>query len=443
MRRQAAPDVRLMALTTLLEVTSGKKRPKEAIEERSAPLDRRDRAFLMELLYGVLRYTITLDWILSRFLKRPEGLDRFTLTNLRLAAYQIVFLRTPDWAVVSEAMRLEKEKHRKGGRPSVVNAVLRSLLRRRDEFLLPLSLPDPVSSISVNASLPAWLVRRWVERFGPDRARDLAAAYNGIPPLTLRVNTLRSSREEVLQMLDENSIGAEPAAIAPEGIRLTGTHVYSDLSFLQGLVIAQDEASQLVSHLLGPVQGERVLDACAAPGGKTTHIAQLMGDHGEIIAVEKDPERITLLKENVGELGIRSVRVMNADVLDLPDSEVFDRILLDAPCSSLGVMRRNPDVKYRHRARDLTGFGERQFGLLRSVSRLLRPGGVLVYSVCTTEPEECDNVIRRFLQASGEFRIIDAVPGPLGSLVTEGFLKTDPLSQGMDGFFGVGLCRER
>jgi 16S rRNA (cytosine967-C5)-methyltransferase len=432
----------MLALDSLLEVLQENIVVKRAVESRFPALDRRDRAFLMEIVYGVLRFRDTLDWILNQFLKNPSRLEARTLNNLRIAAYQLLFMRVPDWAVVNEAVEMEKLSSGSTAGPGLVNAVLRNLLRQKDRFSLPLEFDDPVQRISVNTSHPSWLVKRWIARFGKEEAGLLAKANNEVPRMTLRVNTLKTGREELIEILSREGIAAEPTRFSPDGIALRDTLTYGDLSFVRGLFVVQDEASQLVTYLLGPRPGERILDACAAPGGKTTHIAQLTADTGEIIAVEKDTRRITRLRENIETLGIKSVSIINADILDLADAGPFDRILLDAPCSATGVIRKNPDVKYRHTEKDLLAYKSRQAELLQASSRLLKKGGALVYSVCSTEPEEGEEAVKEFLKAAADFRIIDTEVTFLRDFIDRGLLRTYPHRHNMDGFFGALLCRK-
>ncbi len=442
------PGARLHATETLVSIFSGDVRPKPAIEAIAASLDRRDRAFLMEVVYGVLRYRDTLDWILGHFLSKPASLDAWTVNNLRAALYQVYFMRVPERAVVHEAVEIEKTfgQRNRSAKPPLVNAVLRSIARQKDRFALPLKPPgpdSPATEIALNTSHPRWLVRHWIKRFGEDETRLLAAANNMRPPFTIRTNTLRTTRSALIDRLRSEGIPSSPTRYSPEGITLDERVSYDDLSIARGLFTVQDEASQLVTWLLNPQAGERVLDACAAPGGKTTHIAEMMRDDGEIVAVEKDARRMSHLRDNVSRLGLRSVRVINADVTGLVNAEheTFDRIFLDAPCSATGVIRRNPDVKYRHRASDLLVFREKQLHLLQTVSRLLKKGGTLVYAVCSTEPEEGEQVIGEFLKTDHEFRIIDAGAPLLKEFLAGGIVRTFPHRHNMDGFFGAALCR--
>ncbi len=432
---------RELALAALHEIWQTGSKPKHALEDLSEHLDTRERSFLMELVYGTLRYRDTLDWALKRFLRKPSGLGPDTLNNLRLAVYQILFLRVPEWAAVNEAVEIEK----KAGKPELVNGVLRNFLRVPAQERLdlePLKKKGPVPYIALRTSHPQWLIRRWVKRFGEEGALALAEANNRIPPLTLRVSTLRYTREEVIRRLSAMKIQGEQTRFSPDGITLKEFRPFRELFSFRDSLLVQDEAAQLITRLLEPSPGERILDACAAPGGKTTHMAQLMEDRGEIIAMDTDERRLGLLRENVSNLGISSVKILRGDVMKYSPDKPFDRILLDAPCSSLGVIRRNPDVKYRHPSRDLLAFRAKQSELLRSVARFLRPGGILVYSVCSTEPEEGEEVTKEFLKDSPDFYIIDTTLSFLRGFMENGFFRTYPHKNDMDGFFGVRLCRK-
>ncbi|MEW5746169.1 MAG: 16S rRNA (cytosine(967)-C(5))-methyltransferase RsmB [Nitrospirota bacterium] len=439
----AASSTREKAVLVLHAVFDRARKPKEALDETGEGLDRRERSFLMELVYGVLRNRDYLDWLLAPFLRKPTGLSPVTRNNLRLAVYQLHSMRVPEWAVVNEAVEIEKNRT---GREALVNGVLRSFLRAREAMAEP-PQDDPVDYISLITSHPRWLVKRWAARFGADEALGLARKNNEVPPLTIRVDG-EGARERALQLLAEKRIAAHPTRFSPAGITLNELHSVSELSEAVDFpFVVQDEAAQLVGYLLNPSPGERVLDAAAAPGGKTTHLARLMGDRGEVVAVEAEAKRLPQLEENITRLGIRSVRILHRDANELTGAELgcFDRILLDAPCSSLGVIRRNPDVKYRHQRGDLGRFKERQLELLLSVSRLLRAGGTMVYAVCSTEPEEGEEVIGAFLQKSPDFSIIKGDYEFLRpfEVMDSGrvFYRTFPHRHEMDGFFAARLRR--
>jgi 16S rRNA (cytosine967-C5)-methyltransferase len=440
-------DVRASVLVSLAAVFEGGAKPKEEVERHAGNFARRDTALLTELLYGVIRHRDTLDWILANFLTRPGKTGARSRNNLRLGVYQIFFTRIPEWAAVNEAVRMER-RH-----PHLVNAVLRNVIRGKKDILAEqktmernllkgdLTDREIVSSLCALTSHPSWLIRRWVGRFGPQEALALARANNEIPPLVLRVNTLHHARNDVIGLLGASGIKAEPTRLSPQGVRLRGRHRFAEVEGLAAGLVVQDEAAQLVSLLLDPRPGERVLDACAAPGGKTTHMAQLMSDAGEVVAVDIDEKRISPLRENIERLGLRSVRVLPGDVTALTGLGSFHRVLVDAPCSATGVIRRNPDVKYRHRQRDLAGFRERQLEILMSISGTVKRGGVLLFATCSTEPEEGEDVAAEFLRMARDFIMIEDAP-LAGDVFREGVLRSYPHRHGMDGFFAARFRRQ-
>ncbi|KJR40577.1 sun protein [Candidatus Magnetoovum chiemensis] len=459
--------VRLSALEALELIIEKDVKPKDALEEKFySRFERKDRAFLMELVYGVVRFKITIDWLLSFFLSKPSKLPIRTYNNLRLGVYQIEYMRVPHWAAVDEAVKIEKKKKGAGAgagagavsNPSLVNAVLRNFIRKEGEIMLPPFNENPVEHISITASHPAWMIERWIKRFAScDEALDLARANNVPGAITLRVNTLAASRNDICAVLDSLNVEHELTKRSPYGIRIIrNVDITYILEHLKGKVLVQDEASQLVSILLDPKKGERILDACAAPGGKSTHIAELTEDGASIIAVDANARKMKLLTQNVNNLNLKSISPVVADVLNVSfDEPFFDKILLDAPCSSTGIIRKNPDIKYRHRAGSFNEFKVKQVVLLNRLSRLLKKGGILVYSVCSTEEEEGEEAVEEFLQKNDGCYIIeegDKVNGidfsefrakasrsstkaSQSNFSSSGFFRTYPHLHGLDGFF--------
>jgi 16S rRNA (cytosine967-C5)-methyltransferase len=434
-------STRLLAVTALGRIGEKSLKPKDVLDELSATLDTRERSFLMELVYGVLRQRDYLDWILKNYIKKISGLSPATRDNLRMALYQLRHMRSPEFAVVNEAVEIEK---RLKGKPSLVNAVLRNILRQKGE---PFPLPsDPLERLSISQSHPKWLIERWVRRLGYEGAKALAEKNNEIPPLTIRLRN-DEERQAALSLLREKGVAAQPTASSPSGIIIEDIRSFQEISkLLPCPYMVQDEAAQLVTYLLDPLPGERILDACAAPGGKTAHIAALMEDRGEIIALEPEAKRISLMQENLERMGISSVTVVQEDARTPRLEGGFDRILIDAPCSSLGVIRRNPDIRYRQASKDLLRFREKQLEILRSLAPLLREGGIMVYSVCSTEPEEGEEVIAAFLQDHSDFIIIEGRQEFLSPfrLPDQGqpFYRTFPQRDEMDGFFAARLQKK-
>ena len=409
-----------------------------------------DRAFLMELTYGTLRWRGKLDWTIRQFSKTPFEKIEPEITNiLRLGLYQILFLtRTPVSAAVNESVELAKTFRGKGG-ASFVNGILRSVLREGEEVSYPDFNQDPSLHIAVVQSHPAWLVKRWVEEYGVEKALQICTTNNRIAPLILRTNTLKTTRDELIGKLKEEGLDPFPAQFSEEGIRLEQAPPTSELPFLkEGLYIIQDEASQIVTSIVDPRPGERILDACAAPGGKTTHIAQRMKNEGEIVAIDLTSEKLGRIRENCDRLGIEVVRTRRGDAarpLPLPQGMEFNRVLADVPCSGFGTLRRNPDLKWKRRERDIERLSRLQSSVLDNVSRYVKKGGILVYSTCTVFREENEAVVEKFLTEHPDFqfdRIERVLPEKYVSLVEKGYLKTFPPGEGMDGFFAARLVKK-
>lgn len=406
-----------------------------------------DRALVTELFYGVLRHRSALDWRLAACSQRHLArLAPPTLTLLRLGAYQLLFLaRVPASAAVNETVALTKRLCAPAD-VGFVNAVLRALDRRRHELVVPDLLERPLDHLTAEYSHPVWLVRRWLKRFGVQRTLHLCRANNAIPPMTLRVNTRVTTRERLLDVLRQEGVEAAPCAVSPQGVVIRGTPPTATLAFAQGWYYVQDEAAQLVGLAVAPRPGERVLDACAAPGGKSIHLAELMGDRGEVVAADVKPDRLGLVAENCRRMGIKSVQTVAADLTQASDAARlgrFDRILVDAPCTGLGVLRRHPEAKWHKTEGLIARYAVTQRAILDRVAPLLTPGGVLVYSTCSTEREENEEVVTEFLRrhrgwVSDDLRAV--LPAAAASLVTpQGHLVTLGNAWDMDGFFAARL----
>ena len=406
-----------------------------------------DRALVTELFYGVLRHRAALDWRLAACSQRHLArLAPPTLTLLRLGAYQLLFLsRVPASAAVNETVALTKRLSAPAD-VGFVNAVLRTLDRRRHELIVPDLLERPLDHLTAEYSHPVWLVRRWLKRFGVQRTLHLCRANNAIPPMTLRVNTLVTTRERLLDVLRQEGVEAAPCAVSPQGVVIRGTPPTATRAFAQGWYYVQDEAAQLVGLVVAPRPGERVLDACAAPGGKSIHLAELMGDHGEVVAADVKPDRLGLVAENCRRMGIKSVQTAAADLTQVSDAARlgrFDRILVDAPCTGLGVLRRHPEAKWHKTEGLIARYAVTQRAILDAVAPLLTPGGVLVYSTCSTEREENEEVVTEFLRrhrgwVPDDLRAV--LPPAAASLVTpQGHLLTLGNALDMDCFFAARL----
>lgn len=432
----ATEGPRLRAVRLLHDVMTGQGSLADRLEAARAGLSERDGAFLQALVFGALRYGPRLEWWRDRLLDRPvRRRDAIVGTVILLGLHQLAHTRVPPHAAISESVDLARAV----GRPraaGLVNGVLRRFLREKDK------LDQAAASHPVAASChPAWLVDR-IRRDWPEDAEQILDAGNEAPPMTLRVNGLKTSRDDYLERLRDAGIeavagtDAETAVVleCPVGVeRLPG--------FGDGAVSVQDESAQLVAGLLTPLAGQRVLDACAAPGGKSAHLLELGASGAELLALDSDGDRLARVDENLARLGL-SARCLTGDARrpdDWWDGRPFDRVLLDVPCSGTGVIRRHPDIKYLRRETDIAGLAALQSEILAAGWSVLAPGGALVYTTCSVLREENEGVIQAFLDRHPEARA-EAVAVP-GSVVCGPGRQRLPALGGGDGFFYARIRR--
>lgn len=444
-------SVRRLATEILLKVDTRKAFADILLDQgiKTSRLAERDRALLTELVYGTLRWRGRLDARVTDQLRRPlVETDSFLRNLLRVTLYQLLFLDTiPDYAAVNEAVELAKSR---GGAKAAgfVNGVLRNFLRKSDQTTPPRATDDSISALAAECSHPEWLVEKWLRCFGHRAAKALMLANNEKAPLVLRVNTLKSDRKGLLDLLEGNGITAVATRWSPGGIWVrTGVAVEKIPGFQRGLFQVQGEASQLVAHLLTPQPGERVLDACAAPGGKTTHIAELIKDAGEVIAADISLRGIDKIRENAVRLGLSSIRTLRADLSrELPGSfhSYFDRVLLDAPCSGLGTLRAHPEIKWHRGPAEVNRLSRLQAKCLNQAAGCVKRGGVLVYSTCTLTHEENERVVESFLEARKEFELQEAagyLPDQAKSMAQGSYFTALPHRHDTDGFFAARMRR--
>ncbi|MDD4767759.1 MAG: 16S rRNA (cytosine(967)-C(5))-methyltransferase RsmB [Desulfotomaculaceae bacterium] len=410
-----------------------------------------DRAFATELSYGTLRFLKTIDWILGQFVKQPLEAQTASVRNiLRLSVYQLLYLdKVPDSAACNEGAEMAR-KHGHPGAVKFVNGVLRSIARRKAGIAFPDLSDDPIGHISIKYSHPAWLVERWLREFGPEDTILLCSANNMPAPNTVRVNTLKSTRNELIERLREEGLAAKETAYAPEGITIEGfLSISSMAAFREGQFQVQDESSMLASRAVAPAPGATVIDACSAPGGKATHLAQLMKNRGEIFAFDIHPHKLALIKENSVRLGIDIIRENAGDAIRLPEKFYgsADYVLVDAPCSGLGVLRRRPDARWRKDPGQIAGLVKLQAEILNSASCCVKDHGVLVYSTCTITREENLGQVEDFLVRHPEFVLEDLTPLLPRVLDNDGtmaggYLQLLPHRHAMDGFFIARMRKE-
>ncbi len=416
-------------------------------EAERAGLGQRDRGFAMRLSYGTVQRKATLDWVLESLTRRPlEKLDAPVLGALRLGLYELLFMSTPDRAAVAESVELVKQTTPPAH--AFVNAVLRRAAREAPALISELDDSTPQGA-ALAYSHPLWVVERWFDELGPDAARALMRRDNEPAESALRANRLRSDAAAVVELLAAEGLGAHTNVMAPEAVVLDAPYdAHASDLFAKGLVMPQARGSMLVARALDPRPGERVLDLCAAPGAKTTHLAALMQNEGEVVAVEADPARAEAILENANRLGAGSVRVVVGDATEAAFGEDYDRVLVDPPCSDLGTLQSRPDARWRKTSEQVEELRALQRRILDAAARAVRPGGRLVYSTCTISAAENEGQLQDFLGASANFRVWDltawqpklARASSAGRSVS-GFLQTLPHRDGTDGFFIAALER--
>jgi 16S rRNA (cytosine967-C5)-methyltransferase len=454
---------RVAAYHVLTAVAEGRADLATALAHARGTLpDDRDRALTAEIVTGVQRWRGALDFLIVHFAKRPiERMDAEVVETLRLSAYQLLHLtRIPAAAVVDDAVELARRVG-KSSASGFVNAVLRSIARCRNRLPLP---PRPssvanrsaaVEYLTVTLSHPVWLVERWLDRFGFETAEQWLRFNNGPAPLTLRANPIRTTPARLIERLQEDGIRATPGRFAPDALIIDhgdqkGHRDHHDplpgelLS--EGWCVIQDEASQLVPLLAGPHPQGCLLDTCASPGGKTTALAAAMTGRGLVVACDVRPRRVDLLRRTVAASGATNIRLVQADLTKpLPFSRTFDCVLVDAPCSGLGALRRDPDIRWRRRESDLPSLAATELVMIQHAGAVVAPGGRLVYSTCSSEPEENEWIAAAFLQTTTEFTPVDLrtadVALPAAVIDNRGHFRTHPHVHGLEAFFGAVFAR--
>ncbi len=448
-----SPDARSLAISILEALERRESYADAALHAalaRHPRLPARERALVGQLVYGVLRWRNRLDAHLQRASRRPLGrIHPLLLQILRVGAYQVLFLdRVPAHAAVDRAVE-ETRRRGLGHAAGFVNAVLRRVARDGPDLPLPEALPDRLALLF---GCPGWLVERWIREHGPAGAEALCRASSRVPELWLRVDTRRLDREEAVRVLRDAGLGAEPGRHGPEAVRVEARGDPRRLPLVRdGLAVVQDQASQLIAHYLAPERGWSILDACAGPGLKATHLGMLAGPDARVVALDVHPARAREVARLAARCAVPNVRVLAGDARRPPLEAPFDAVLVDAPCSGLGTLSRTPEAKWRRAPGEIAALPGLQEALLEGVAHLVRPGGVLVYATCTTLAAENEEVVGRFLGRHPEFRAEPPPEGPVawGPLLDpQGFLRTYPeaLGQGaaaLDGFFAARLRRRR
>ena len=405
----------------------------------------RDRRFYTELVYGTLRHVNYLDWIIGQLSSRSlSRLDPLCLVIVRLGIYQIYQMdKVPESAACNESVNLAT-KLGNSGMAKFVNAMLRGSIRRKSEFVIPAAEDDLVRHLSLTYHQQEWLIKKWLQWYGAADTLSLCRYFDGKPELCLRTNTTVTTRQALMEKLRQADIACHEAVHSSEGIYLETNPGMRRLEQVVGKgAIVQDEPSQLVAHVVGPQPSDVIFDICAAPGGKTTHLAALGGNKAVVYGCDIYEHKIKLIEDNARRLGLTNVRPLLQDGMTIGDiySASADRVLVDAPCSGLGVLRHKLDLRWRKRPGDLRNLPQLQLLLLTSAAKCVKPGGVLVYSTCTLNDGENGAVVDAFLKEHGDFTVV-----PIGS--TLGFAQAGPYLQllpqrdGLDGFFIAKMIKE-
>ena len=444
---------RKCAYLALLRIESGDTNLPTALEtERQTLNDERDKKLLLDIVTGTVRWKRLIDYFVKCFSQRElSKIDVEIKIILRLSIYQLLYLdRVPASAVVNDAVNLTRTIRKKSA-DAFVNGVLRTLIRQRHDLPRPsrptekTSHADAANYLGITYSHPDWLVKRWIERFGFKSTEEWVKFNNEIPSVMLRVNRLKGTQLTIARKLSAEGIETEPSHYSPDGLKVITGNPVKRIS--DGLFFIQDEASQLIAPLLGIKNGDIVLDLCAAPGGKTTQLASVVGSKGLVVASDVRRNRLRLLEKSASLSGSDRIRIVEISSSgSLPYRIAFDRVLVDVPCSGLGTIRRDPDIRWKRQPEELTVLGKNQGILLDRAATIVKPKGRLVYATCSTEPEENEDVIDSFLDRQPGFKLLDLrtlpVPKTLNPLIDDrGMFRTRPFLDHLDGFFAAALSR--
>ncbi|EYE89277.1 hypothetical protein Q428_03105 [Fervidicella metallireducens AeB] len=410
-------------------------------------LNPKDRAFSAEILYGTLRWKLKIDYMIQRFSRiKLEKINIWTLNCIRTAVYQIFFMsKVPEFAAVNEAVNIAKIKDKNAA--PFVNGVLRNILRNKNLFN-DIREKDKVKRLSIEYSHPEWFIKKFIKIYGEEFVIDLMKKNNTPSELTIRINSIKTNKENLVQMLMDKGVNVESGKL-DESLILKGFNLIEKSSiFNDGLLTIQDESSMLVANVLDPKPGEKIIDLCSAPGGKTTHIAQKMNNKGEIIAFDIHEHKLELVNQNAKRLGINIIetRLKDATVLLEEYIDYADRVLVDAPCSGLGLIRKKPEIRWNVHQQDIDVLANIQFLILSNASKYVKKNGVIVYSTCTISVEENEDIINRFLQENKNYELVNIcsyLPEKMFSdTCRDGYVKLFPNVHDTDGFFISKLRRK-
>jgi 16S rRNA (cytosine967-C5)-methyltransferase len=434
---------RLVALEALNDILERKIYADEALSSafESRKLNKKDKALATELIYGVTRNKLAIDFLISKISKRELRHLSFNLRNiLRLGVYQLEYTRIPEYAAVNSTVELCKiVENTKVS--TFVNGILRNLIKQRPAIKFPKISRNRSYALSIKFSHPKWVVKRWLDNFGLDNTMSLLSFNNTSPQVTININRIKASYEEVLNELEEVHIHPTPSTISPQCLKIGNAGLITQIpGFYEGHWFVQDELSSLVVDILSPQEGETIIDLCAAPGIKTVQSAGYMNNKGKIYAIDIKEDRIKRIKQNCYRLGVNIIECIHDDgtTFTMPENNLADKILIDAPCSNTGVFNKRADARWHRRKSDLVKLPQTQLKLLNNATKLLKQSGIMVYSVCSIEPEEGIEVINKFLDENKNFELLDIknfLPDNLKETFETRYALFLPFEHLTDGFF--------
>jgi 16S rRNA (cytosine967-C5)-methyltransferase len=431
-------NTRVIAVKALIEIL-------EKDKQASDVLNSYNLEFFGEfysLVSGTIKSKISLDYIIEKISNKEIKNIAVQIRNiLRLALYEIKYLKTPEYAVLNSYVEIAKKNGKK--QAGFVNAILRKYLREKDLIEYPDAVKNPASALSIKYSHPQWMIKRWIKIYGIDETEKICE-FNNLPPeLTIRINTIKINKEKLIEIFKKNKIDFSDPPPYKNCLIINHQGKITELpGYNEGYWLVQSIPSSLVSEVLDPQENENILDVCAAPGSKTAHIAALMNDKGHITALDISSDRIEKITENCVRLGINCVETIRSDATEFSTTGLFDRVLVDAPCSNTGVLSRRIDARYKKTPKEIKNLAELQYNILLNVSKFVKEGGILVYSTCSIEPEENEILIKRFVKENKHFKFDMILPYlPWTKQKDEGYFQILPSMHQTDGFFIARLQR--
>ena len=440
-------NAREIAYKVLLDVEKNKNYSNMSINKhfKDVRLSNQDRGLATEIIYGVIENKYYIDYMIDKLSKvKTNKMEIYVKTLLRMGIYQIMFLNSiSDYAAVNETVNLAKKKNSKIS--GFINGILRNVIRQK-ETIGDIKTKDDVDYLSIKYSYDKWMIRNWMIHFGKEFTEELLEANNERPSIYLRTNTLKITRDELIKKLEEQNIKASKVNVVDEAIKVEHLKdIENNILYKEGLFTVQDISSMLVGKVMNPKENSLVLDVCSAPGGKSTHLATLMKNTGQVVSRDIYDHKLKLINASCKRLGLKNVDVQEYDGMKLDNDSIgkFDYVLADVPCSGLGIIRRKPEIKYKEKEefRDLPPIQKK---ILENASKYVKVGGTLIYSTCTIQDSENIDVIKEFLEKNKNFELvpIEEVRVDLDNQ-EKGFMKIYPNVHDMDGFFISKLIRVR